>query len=145
MSRNAPAVFVVTGAPFHAERFGRGDLDVIDVTRVPERFENRVGKTQNQNVLRGFLAEKMIDPIGLIFGKCIVIRPDSVPAAEARSRPNGFSMITRAQLPSFALVQSRSFQIFQDRLELLRRRREIKKTIAARAAFLVDLIEAFRQ
>ena len=61
--------FVVTGTPFDAEGFGRGDLDVIDITRVPNRFKNRVGKTENQDVLRGFFPEKVINSIGLIFGK----------------------------------------------------------------------------
>ena len=67
--------FVVTGPPFDAEGFGRGDLDVIDITRVPDRFKNRVSKTENQNVLRGFFPEKVIDSIGLIFGKRIGYDP----------------------------------------------------------------------
>ncbi len=58
--------FVIAGAAFHAERFRGRDLDMIDVTRVPERLEDRVGKSEDENVLRGFLAEEMIDPIGLI-------------------------------------------------------------------------------
>ena len=53
--------------------------------------------------------------------------------------------MTRAQLPFARLVQTRFLQIFQDRLELVRRDREIKKPVAAGAALLVDLVEALRQ
>ena len=53
------------------QRFGGCDLDVIDVMRVPERRENRVRESQDQNVLRGFFSQKMIDPVSLLFGKGI--------------------------------------------------------------------------
>ena len=53
--------------------------------------------------------------------------------------------MTRAQLPSRRLVQAGLLQIFQDRLELVRRDREIKKPIAARAAFPVDLLQPLDQ
>ena len=59
--------------------------------------------------------------------------------------PNGFSTMTRAQLPSRALFKPASFRFFRIGLELVRRDREIKKPIAARAAFLVDFVEALRQ
>ena len=39
--------------------------------RVPERRENRVRKSEDQDVLRRFLAEKMIDAVGLLFRKRI--------------------------------------------------------------------------
>ena len=67
--------FVVTGAAFHPERFRRGDLNVIDVARIPDRLENRVRETQHQNVLRRLFAEKMIDPVSLIFRKGIADDP----------------------------------------------------------------------
>ena len=60
---------VKTGATFNSQRFGGRDLDVIDIMRVPERRENRVRESQDQNVLRGFLSEKMIDPVSLILGE----------------------------------------------------------------------------
>ena len=53
--------------------------------------------------------------------------------------------MTRAQLPSRALFRPGFFQVFHDRLELIGRGGEIKKPIAARAAFLVDLVEALGQ
>ena len=38
---------------------------MIDIARVPKRFENRVGETQHQDVLRGLFAQEVVDPIGL--------------------------------------------------------------------------------
>ena len=38
---------VITSATFDPERFRGRNLDVINVTRVPERFENRVGKAEH--------------------------------------------------------------------------------------------------
>ena len=52
--------------------------------------------------------------------------------------------MTRAQLPSRALF-NRFLKVFQDRLELVRRDREIKKPIPAGPAFLINLLQAFRQ
>ena len=69
MSRNAPARFVIAAARLHAERFGGGDLDMIDVAAIPERLEDRVRETQHHDVLRGLFAEEMIDPVGVIFRK----------------------------------------------------------------------------
>ncbi len=53
--------------------------------------------------------------------------------------------MTRAQLPSRALFRSSGLEMFQDRFELFRADREIKQPVAARAAFLVDLVQPFGQ
>src|ERR1700736_4665389 len=136
--------FVVTGPAFNAERFGGGDLEVIDVTRVPKRLEDRVGEAQYQDVLRGFFAEEVIDAVGLFFTERI--------ADDAVEFARGFQIAAErffdndASPASFGLlVQSRTLQMFQDRFELIWSDREIKKPIAARAAFLVDLFQALGQ
>ncbi len=49
-----------------AELFVDGDLDVVDMVAIPDRFEHAVGKAQHQDVLDGFLAEVMIDPVDLL-------------------------------------------------------------------------------
>src|SRR2546430_13129054 len=47
-----------------------------------------------------------------------------------------------ARPTSFAgLIQAGSLEMFEDRFELIRRDREIKEPVAARPAFLVDLIK----
>ena len=60
VARGAAAV-VVTAAGADAELFGDGDLDVVDVATVPERLEDRVGETQDEEVLDGLLAEIVVD------------------------------------------------------------------------------------
>ena len=44
VARGSAAV-VVTTARADTEFFGDGDLDVVDVTTIPERLEDRVGET----------------------------------------------------------------------------------------------------
>ena len=63
--------FVEAGASLDPERFRRSDLHLVDVMGVPEGRENRVREPQYQNVLRGFLAEEMIDAVSLLFRKGI--------------------------------------------------------------------------
>ena len=54
---------------FKANRFRNGDLDVVDMRRVPQRFEQDIGKAQCQQVLDRFLAEIVIDPKGPVLRK----------------------------------------------------------------------------
>ena len=56
-------------AMFDADSFGGGDLYVVDVGTIPERFNNAVRETENHHVLDGFLAEIVIDTIDLLFGE----------------------------------------------------------------------------
>src|ERR1019366_950142 len=62
-------VVVITAAMFDAHRFGDGDGDIVNVAAVPERLEQRIGKTKGQNVLHRFLAEIVINPKDLRFVK----------------------------------------------------------------------------
>ena len=65
VAQRAGGVVVAAAAAFHAEVFRAGDLDVADVFAVPERLEDGVGETQHHQVLCGFLAEIVVDPIGV--------------------------------------------------------------------------------
>src|SRR5258708_2640460 len=60
------AGLIVVAAPcFDTYRFGDGNLHMINVAAVPDRLENSIRKPKCQNVLDGFLAEVMVDPINL--------------------------------------------------------------------------------
>ena len=61
--------FVKAAAMFHAHSFGGGNLHVVDVVTIPERFDNVVGKTKDHQVLDGFFAEIVVDAVDLIFGE----------------------------------------------------------------------------
>ena len=54
-------VFVVSPAALNPDGLGVGYLNVIDVLPVPERLEDAVGKTKDQQVLYCLFAEIMID------------------------------------------------------------------------------------
>ena len=69
MSRRAPARIVIAAAMFHAHLFGDGDGHVVDVTPVPDRLEQRIGKTERQDVLHRFFAQVMVDAEDLGFLK----------------------------------------------------------------------------
>src|SRR5262249_1597989 len=61
--------FVEGAAMFNANGFGGGDLDVVDVGAVPERFDDAVGKAKNQYILYGFFAEIVVDAVDLLLGE----------------------------------------------------------------------------
>ncbi len=59
-------MLVKAAAGFHAYGFRSRDLYVIDVVIVPERLEQAVGETADQNVLHRLLAQVVIDPVNLL-------------------------------------------------------------------------------
>src|SRR5262249_61621797 len=61
--------FVEAAAGLDADGLGGGDLNVVDVTAIPQRLEDAVGEAQYQNVLDGFFAEEMIDAVDLVLGQ----------------------------------------------------------------------------
>ncbi len=109
MSRRAPTPFVVAGAGAEsispgrrvvlgqALLLGHGDLHVVDVLRVPQRLEDAVGEAQHQQVLHRLLAEVVVDAVGLALGERRR-RPVRITSrALSRSRPIGFSTMTRRE------------------------------------------------
>ena len=69
---------------------------MIDVVPVPERLEDPVGEAEDQEVLDRLLAEVVVDAVDLLLDEDVCRRSLSSRAL-ARSRPNGFSMITRTK------------------------------------------------
>ena len=64
------SVVIITAARLDTDLFRHGDLDVIDVEMIPERLVNRIGKTEIDQVLDGFLAEVMVDAEDIFFREC---------------------------------------------------------------------------
>ncbi len=60
VARRADAV-VVAGTAADADVLGHGDLHVVDVVGVPDRFVELVGEAQRQDVLDRLLAEVVVD------------------------------------------------------------------------------------
>lgn len=61
--------------------FGNADLHVIDIGPIPDRFADRIRKTEYQEILDGFLAEVVIDPIDVELLKRPVQRFVHTPSA----------------------------------------------------------------
>src|SRR5690606_41532729 len=57
----------VAPTPLDAHRFGNGDFNVGNMVLVPLRLEQAVGETQRNQVLNGFLAQIVIDPVDATF------------------------------------------------------------------------------
>ena len=55
-----------------ADRLRHVDLDVVDEVAVPDRLEQAVREPERENVLRGFLAEEVVDPEDLLFVEHLV-------------------------------------------------------------------------
>ena len=90
-------LFVKSPAPLDAKILGHRDLNAVDEIAVPDRFQKRIGKPEEQQVLHRLLAQKVVDPEdGFLveIGQQDAIELD----ADSRSRPNGFSTMTRAAL-----------------------------------------------
>ncbi len=68
VAKRADAV-VIIDPTFQSDRFGNGNLDVVDVCRVPQWLENQIGEAQRQQVLDGFFAQIMVDPENPVLGK----------------------------------------------------------------------------
>src|SRR5437879_7643435 len=60
---------VVAGAFFDPDRFGSGDLNMIDVLTRPDRLEDAVREAEHEDVLDGLFAEVVIDPKDLVLAE----------------------------------------------------------------------------
>ena len=61
--------FIIRPAAFDADGFGDGDLDVVDVVAIPDRFKEAIGEAEDEHVLDGLFAEVVIDAEDLGFIK----------------------------------------------------------------------------
>ena len=68
-------VVVVGAAALDTESFRDGDLDMVDMRCVPQRFEKGIREAQRHQVLHRLFAEVVVDSVDLAF---IEYRPDGV-------------------------------------------------------------------
>ncbi len=144
MSRKAPAVIVVAASLFHAHGFAHGNLHVIDVAPVPDRFENSVGEAEGQNVLDRFFAQVVIDAVNLLFvhhlQQLLIQRSRRIQVAA-----KGLFDNHPAPLMILFRHQADSGQMLHDGTKEIRRGGEIVKVIAVGGVVLVDFLQQFLQ
>ena len=123
---------VIARAFLQPDRFRDRDLDVIDSLRIPHGLEERVAEAQREDVLDGFLAEVMIDPIG--------------PVLREGLRHRIVDLAARLQIVAERLLQPHThrltgepdlMQSFDRRFEQRRRSREVDCEAAGDVADLV--------
>ena len=130
---------VKTAAVADAEPLVHGDLHVIDMIAIPDRLEHSVGKAQHQNVLHGFLAEIMIDPVDLV----LVYQLEQRLVQRARRGEIGAERFFHHQPPPHAVFFQHpgAAKLAADRKKGVGRRREIEQTISPGLARLLQRIE----
>src|SRR5208282_875704 len=111
---------------------------MVDVAAVPDRLEDAVGETENQDVLNRFLAEIMVDAINLAllkdFSKILIEGASAfkVPAKRLLDYQPPPGTIDLFHQPCFPALLDNS-------REKIRRCGEVEEHIAASPAFLVQL------
>ena len=66
------SLFIVAAPVFHAQRFRRRNLNVVNVAPVPNGFNNRVGEPERHDILHRLFAEIMVNAVNLLFQKHVV-------------------------------------------------------------------------
>ena len=135
-------LIVIAGSTFDTKRFARGDLHVVDVTRIPQLLEDRIRKAHHHDVLRGLLAEVVIDPKGVLLRKRLFdhfVEPLSAGQVGSEGLLDDHTRPTA--LPR--LVESALAQIFQNDRELIRSGREIIEAISTSSALRIQFVETF--
>ena len=112
-----------------AELLVDGDLDMVDVVAVPDRLEHAVGEAQHQDVLDGFLAEIMIDPVDLV----LVDELQQFAVQRPRRGQIGAERLFDHQPPPCAVLgqHAGAAEFPADRQERVRRRRQVEQAVAA--------------
>src|SRR6185369_7701536 len=103
-----------------AERLGHGDLNTGDVSMVPDRLEERVGKPEIEQVLHGLLAEVVVDAEDGFLGEGFVQRRVQGPGRVQIAPERLLDDQTRATGPA------RLRQVRRDRTEETRGNRQVE-------------------
>jgi hypothetical protein len=108
---------VVIGTILDADRLGHGDLHMVDEVAVPQGLDQRVGKTEDEQVLHRLLAEKVIDAVDLLLVEMLVQQ-----AIEHLRRFEIFAkwLFDHHTVQAARLVESRGFEVLDHCAEFRR-------------------------
>jgi hypothetical protein len=132
-------LLVVAGPVADADRFAHRDLDVVHVALVPERLEDPVRETEDEDVLNRLLREVVVDPVDLLF-------VEDAPQGPVQ-RPGGLEVVAERLFdddprpavlgPGEPLVP----QEFDDLRVGVRRRRQVEDPIPLPPPLPLDLLQ----
>ena len=132
------AAVVVAAAGADAELLGDGDLHVVDVPAVPEGLENRVGETQDEEILDGLLAEVVVDAEDLGFAE--------IPGGDGVEVDGGVEVLAEGLLDDDLALEVGAepaggeaglAEVLEDGLEDGRRGRDVEDQLQGAARFLL--------
>ena len=147
---NRAGSIVKRSAVFHANVFGSGDLNVIDVLVVPDRLKDRVCKTKSKNPLHDLFAEVVIDSINRVFFKGAAKRAVQTCGTRGivtewffNDDPLPTRLLAVEAAPALAFGhKSRAIDALNNRRVQTRRDRQEKQNIAAAVVRRVEFLNA---
>ncbi len=126
-----PGAIVVGGARADALGLGDGNLDMVNESRRPYGFEDRVGEAQHHQVLDGFLAEVMVDSENLAFVEMARELGVDLRRAGEIGADRFFDYHARERMPLLMRMNhSRGGQSLRTGVDESRRNRKVEDTIA---------------
>ena len=135
---------VVPAALFDADGFTDGNLHVIDIAPVPDRFKDSIGKAEGQNILDCFLAQIMIDTVNLLFvhflQQLLVQGPRRIQIATKRLFDNHAT-----PLMIFLFHQASRGQFLHNGAEKIRRSSEVVEIISVSGVIGIHCLQHLLQ
>src|SRR5258708_15158203 len=62
-------LLVIRAPTLQSQVLGHGDLQMIDVTPIPDRFKDAIRQAEDQDILHRFFTKVVIDTVNLFFSK----------------------------------------------------------------------------
>src|SRR5581483_3280322 len=135
-------LFVIRASALHPQLFGDVNLNMVDVSPVPERFKNPVREPEDQEILNRLLSEVMVDPIDLLLLENLGDDAIQFPGACEVSSKRLFDDNAG---PRFAgilgLCQPRCTKMLNDDREKTRRSRKIEKPVSGSSPLLIQPVQ----
>src|SRR5215469_10938634 len=141
----SPGGFIKRRSAFDTERLGSSDLHVVDVVAVPERLEDAVTETKNEQVLDSFLPQVMVDAIDL---RLIENRKNLGIQHAGRCAVSAERLLdddARPRTISLWLGKTGASELLDDVGVNLRWCGYIEETIAAQLTFTVEFLQSLGQ
>ena len=136
--------FIVIPAVLDADGLADQHLHVVDVAPIPDRLEQAVCEAQHHDVLHGFFAEVVIDPVDLMLVEdptdFLIERAGRIEIAPERLLDDDPPPYARRLARETGLAESR-----HDLAEQVRGCCEVEKNIAAGPMLARDVVEQRRQ
>ncbi len=132
---------VVPGPAADPDVLGHGDLDVVDVSAVPDRLVHLVGEPQRQDVLHRLLAEVVIDAEHRLGREDPVQRRVQLPRAGQVVAERLLDHHPPPAAP-VRVRQAAALELLDHGGKLVRRDRQVERVVPARAPLRVELAHA---